>query len=363
MVKNIIFHCPFPLDYKAKSASGIRPIKILQAFYDLGFNVDLVVGYSDERALAIKNIKKKINNGYQYSFVYSESSTMPTALTDPHHLPLKPFLDFNFFSFLKKKNIKIGLFYRDIYWMFEDYGKNLPWYKKQLALFFYRFDLKMYNKLLDKLYLPSLKMGEYIKISNKNIIDALPPAHSTNDYRVQPNYEDNLNLLYIGGMGTDYKMHKLFEALKVLPNISLTLCTRENDWASVKDEYGLIPDNIHVVHKSGNELENLYDNSHLAVLFVEPRDYREFAVPFKLYEYIGRNKPIICTSSTLVGNFVEDKDIGWALEYNTDKLINLLSNITKEEVDNKIQQVLRVKENETWESRAKKVCTDLGIKL
>ncbi|MFV5191874.1 hypothetical protein ACMXYY_06990, partial [Acinetobacter courvalinii] len=171
------------------------------------------------------------------------------------------------------------------------------------------------------------------------------------------------NLLYIGGMGTDYKMHKLFEALKVLPNVSLTLCTRENDWASVKDEYGLIPDNIHVVHKSGNELETIYDNSHLAVLFVEPRDYREFAVPFKLYEYIGRNKPIICTSSTLVGNFVEDKYIGWALEYNTDKLINLLSNITKEEVDNKIQQVLRVKENETWERRAKKVCTDLGIKL
>ncbi|MDC5123615.1 hypothetical protein NRA16_17025, partial [Acinetobacter baumannii] len=105
-MKNIIFHCPFPLDYNAKSASGIRPVKMLKAFESLGYNVDLVVGYTDERRSAINNIKQKIKNGCIYSFVYSESSTMPTALTEPHHLPISPFLDFNFFKFLRKKNIK-----------------------------------------------------------------------------------------------------------------------------------------------------------------------------------------------------------------------------------------------------------------
>lgn len=362
-MKYMIFHCPFTLNPEATSASGIRPLKMLNAFKSIGYNVDIVSGNSFDRKKAIKEIIKNINSGRKYDFVYSESSTMPTALTDHHHLPLRPFLDFNFFKFLKNQNIKIGLFYRDIYWMFEDYGTSLPWYKKQLALLFYRFDLMMYSKLLDKLYLPSLKMGEYINSVNKNIIDALPPAHSTTDYQVIPDYNNKLKLLYIGGMGADYKMHKLFDALRELPNVSLTLCTRANDWSAVKDEYGLLPDNIHVVHKSGNELETLYDNSHLAVLFVEPRDYREFAVPFKLYEYIGRNKPIICTSSTLVGKFVEDKGIGWALEYNTDKLVDLLSNIKKEDIDKKTEQVLFVKENETWESRARKVSADLGVKL
>ncbi|MBN6525944.1 hypothetical protein [Acinetobacter pittii] len=360
-MKNIIFHCPFPLDYNAKSASGIRPVKMLKAFESLGYNVDLVVGYTDERRSAIKNIKQKIKNGYVYSFVYSESSTMPTALTEPHHLPLSPFLDFNFFNFLRKRNIKIGLFYRDIYWMFEDYGKSLPWYKRQLALFFYRFDLKMYKKLLSKLYLPSLKMGDYISIVDKTIFDTLPPAHSTTEYNNKLEYNNELNLLYIGGMGVDYKMHKLFDAIKILPNISLTICTRENDWENVEKEYGVIPENINIVHKSGKELENLYNNSHLAVLFVEPKDYREFAVPFKLYEYIGRNKPIICTSSTLVGDFVEKNNIGWAIEYDTNQLISLLSNMQKKDFDEKTEQVLLLKQNETWESRAKKVCTDLEI--
>ena len=39
---NIIFHCPFVLNYSATSASGIRPIKMLEAFQDLGFNVDVL---------------------------------------------------------------------------------------------------------------------------------------------------------------------------------------------------------------------------------------------------------------------------------------------------------------------------------
>ncbi|MBV7309555.1 hypothetical protein KVY11_12815 [Acinetobacter sp. CWB-G5] len=360
---NMIFHCPFVMDYNATSASGIRPLKMLDAFRSLGFEVDVVAGNSSERKKTIKDIKRKINSGTIYDFAYSESSTMPTALTDKHHLPLCPFLDFSFFQFLKNKNIKIGLFYRDIYWMFDDYGNNLPWYKKQLALFFYRLDLKMYNNLLDKLYLPSLKMGDYINIFNKSIIDNLPPAHSTSNYMVKNNYYKKLNLLYIGGMGVDYRMHKLFEAVKLLPNVCLTLCTRESDWNNVKNEYGLISENINIVHKSGNELGDLYNNAHIAVLFVEPKDYREFAVPFKLYEYIGRNKPIICTSTTLVGDFVANHNVGWVLNYDVNELVNLLSNISKADYDQKVEQVCELKIHETWESRAKKVCTDLGVIL
>lgn len=360
---NIIFHCPFTLSENAKSASGIRPIKMLEAFEKIGFNVDVISGNSSERKKIIKKVLKDIQKGKKYEFLYSESSTMPTALTDFHHLPLHPFVDFKFFSEIKKNNIPLSLFYRDIYWMFDDYGKNLPWYKKQLALFFYKFDLRMYNDFLDKLYLPSMKMGEYIDVVRKDIMDALPPAHSTSEYINKPNYTGKINLLYIGGIGADYKMHKLFNALKKLPNVSLTLCTRESDWLLVKDEYGSLPDNIDIVHKSGSELDVLYDRSHLAVLFVEPKDYREFAVPFKLYEYIGRNKPIICTSSTLVGEFVAENNIGWVLKYDDKELVDLLSHIGKADIDIKSEQVLHVKENETWESRAKKVCADLGIKL
>lgn len=49
MSKNIIFHCPFILNPNAISASGIRPIKMLEAFKKLGFEVDVVSGSTSER--------------------------------------------------------------------------------------------------------------------------------------------------------------------------------------------------------------------------------------------------------------------------------------------------------------------------
>lgn len=74
---------------------------------------------------SINKIKSLIEAGEKFDFCYSESSTMPTLLTEKNHLPSHPFLDFSFFKYLKKNNIKIGLFYRDIHWMFDFYGKGL----------------------------------------------------------------------------------------------------------------------------------------------------------------------------------------------------------------------------------------------
>lgn len=357
---NVIFHCPFELDENAKSASGIRPIKMLKAFETLGCNVDIVSGSSYVRKRKINEIIENIKNGKKYDFLYSESSTMPTALTDSHHLPLKPLLDYNFFSFLKKSNIPISLFYRDIYWMFENYGQNLNFIKKQLALFFYKFDLNMYDKFIDKIYLPSLKMGDYIKIKNREIFDELPPGHSSVDSFVnQLSIGEKLNILYIGGIGPDYQMHALFNAVKDLKNIHLTICTRENDWNKVKSEYSYDSPNIEIVHKSGKELIELYNKAHIAALFVKPQEYRDFAVPFKLFEYVGMNKPILCTNGTLVGDFVATNKIGWSLDYDVDQLKKLLNDFNVNDFNNKLLTTSKFKKDQTWEQRANKVILDM----
>lgn len=357
---NIVFHVPFVLDKNSKSASGIRPIKMLEAFEKLGYKVDVISGCSIVRKKKIKEIIKNIKNGIKYEFVYSESSTMPTALTDYHHLPLRPFLDYNFFKFLKKTNIPVGLFYRDIYWMFDEYGQNLSFLKKQIALFFYRFDLSMYSKYIDKLYLPSLKMGDYIKIENKNIFDQLPPGHSSVDSFVnQLSIGEKLNILYIGGIGPDYQMHVLFDAIKDMDNVHLTICTRENDWEKVKYEYNYVSSNIEVVHRSGEELRDLYNNAHIAALFVRPQEYRDFAVPFKLFEYVGMDKPILCTTGTLVGDFVEKNQIGWSLDYDSNQLKKLLNDFNVNDFNHKLLTVSKFKKNQTWEQRARKVILDM----
>ncbi len=109
--KRCIFHIPNKLDEKSLSGSQVRPRMMIQAFKDIGYDVDVVMGYGKERKKSINIIKNNIKSGIKYDFLYSESSTMPTLLTEKNHLPLYPNLDFGFFKFCKNHGIKIGLFY------------------------------------------------------------------------------------------------------------------------------------------------------------------------------------------------------------------------------------------------------------
>lgn len=363
-MKSIIFHCPFVLKDNAKSASGIRPLKMLEAFKKLGYQVDIVSGDSNSRKQSINEIRKKIKAGKIYDFLYSESSTMPTALTDSHHLPLNPFLDFNFFKFIKSKNIPIGLFYRDIHWLFDHYGIGMPWYKKKIALFFYYFDLKNYNKYIDILYLPSIGMGEFFKNRvSSTIFRELPPAHSVYHKNFEFYTQKKLNLLYVGGVGENYNIQKIFNTVSDNENIDFTICTRELDWDKVKDQYGEVPENINIVHQSGEHIKELYKSADICILYVEPRDYWKFAVPFKLYEYIGENKPILTTKGTFVGDLVSKLNVGWSLEYDDSILRDFFNHIADSELNDKFNNLLNVRDNETWESRARQVAQDLiGLK-
>ncbi len=78
-MKKIIFHLPMEIDKNRPSGSQIRPLKILQAFKNIGYKVDIVMGDVKTRKRQIKKIKRNISNGVKYDFLYSESSTMPTV--------------------------------------------------------------------------------------------------------------------------------------------------------------------------------------------------------------------------------------------------------------------------------------------
>ncbi|UIP27225.1 glycosyltransferase family 1 protein [Photobacterium sp. TLY01] len=363
-MKNIIFHHPLPLDEKSKSASGIRPLRMLSAFRELGYEVDLVVGYSKERKKAIEEVKGNIKAGKKYDFVYAESSTMPNVLTDPHHLPLHPFLDWFFFRFCKKNDIPIGLFYRDIYWCFDAYGAGLNFSKVIVAKAAYRFDLWIYKRNLAKLYLPSEEMGKYIPTVSSDIHSPLPPGHTLPDVETRLPYDKDkkLKLFYVGGMSNHYQLHKLFCAVVNLPNIELTVCTREAEWLGVKHEYPDLTPNIKIVHLSGVEMEKQLNQSDIAVLFVKPQEYWKFASPVKLYEYLGYRKPILASEGTLAGKFVSENRIGWTLPYDVESVSECLQRLS-EKSDATLAPRLALESvslKHSWQARALQVVKELS---
>lgn len=355
-MKKIIIHFPFKIDRSRAAASQLRPIKIIDTFKSLGYDVALVEGYGKERQEQIRQIKDRIKKGEKFEFVYSECNTTPTLLTEKHHYPTYPFLDFSFFKFCKKQGIKIGLFYRDIYWCFPENNQGII---RKIMKWFYLYDLHEYNKYVSTLFVPSYEMVGHIPFKlDMPIAELYPGCEGGGDKEFIRKEENKINILYVGGVGHHYDISMIMEEVKNHPSVNLTICCRPDDWDAVKDEYQhLLADNISVVHKSGAELKDLYSNADIFCLFVRPDKYWEFAVPFKLFETIGYGSPILASKGTWVAKFVKENKIGFTCEYSKDAISKLLENISThleklEDVQNNVRNII---DDNTWVARCHKI--------
>jgi len=357
----MIYHVPFPLNPQAKSGSGLRPLRMLGAFRDIGYDVELVSGESRERSALIKALRKRIAAGERFDFLYSESHTMPTALTDVDHLPRHPFMDVIFLRFARRSGIKVGLFYRDVYWRFPEYKGRVKPLLHAATRALYNVDLLAYKAAVDTLYLPSMGMGKFVPHVPPSRHKALPPGGEINDFP-SPN-KDGIHLFYVGGLGGYYNMHDCVQAVAASRNAWLTMCTREEEWAQNRLGYQeLMNDRIKVVHKNGAELRPYYEQADICMLFIEPSIYRSFAAPLKFAEYIGFGKPVIVNDGTNVAQFVAVHGNGWVVPFEPEGLTSLLDDLAAhpEKVAAVTATALAIREDNTWAARARQVAAELS---
>lgn len=367
MSKKCIVHIPFLLGGdRPPSGSQIRPMKIIEAFKNIGYEADVVSGYAKDRKSKIEEIKRNIESGIKYEFLYTENYTEPTLLTENHHLPTHPFLDFSFFKFCRKNNIKIGLFYRDVYWRFPIYKESVGTLKTIFATHFFKYDLKKYNELLDILYFSDKKMYEYLPFDFKGKVDELPPGidSKVEELNIKPIEENGrIDIFYVGGIGELYNMEVLFEAVNKCEDIFLTVCCREGEWITWKTKYEKYLNNrISIIHKSGKDLKKYMENADLLSLFFEPVEYRTICVGVKMYEYMTYKRPLLSTKYTSMGKTVENYGIGYNIDYSVEELLKLFNDLknNKAQLNEKIEKIEEIYNDQTWEARAKKVAKDLG---
>ena len=364
-MKRCIFYLPYKLDEKAMGARMMRPRKMKKAFEDIGYEVFSITGVSEERRKLIRQVKKEIRNGVKYDFIYMEAHTEPTLLTDPSHLPTHPFLDFGFLRFLKKNNIRIGLFYPDIYWKFDSYGVGLPMWKKKGALWCYQYEMSQYKKLMNKFYLPNYRVAKYLeKEGLTDIIDELPPGSENLQVKEEHKYTgDPIKLFYVGGIGGHYQIGKLIQAVNSNKKYLLTICCRKAEWEKEKEKLQIgSGDQIRIVHLSGDELEKEYAEADICCMIFERDYYVDMAIPYKAFEYLGNEKPVIATSNTAIGDFVEENNVGWCVNNDAGEIGILLNKIAShpELFFAAKKQCRRAKSENLWTVRAQKVADDLS---
>lgn len=364
--KRMVFHIPKPVSLHNKSGSQIRPPRMIKAFKNIGYKIDIISGFAEDRKEKIELIKNKIDKGIKYDFIYSESSTMPTLLSArKNKFTLNFNIDFYFLKHCKNRKIPIGLFYRDIHWRFDEYKKHVNTFKRYIREFFYFYDLLQYKRLVDVLFLPSKSMFEYIPFKFDKKIMGLPPGMISNNLsKVNNNRtKKRFTIFYVGGIGDIYQMHKLFEFASKNEKVQLIVCTRKKEWEKVKNEYiNFLNDNIRIIHKSGNELLPYYAKADIASIFLKPIEYHKFAMPTKLFEYLSYGLPIISSKNTAFGKFIEENNVGWSVNYNKSKLEDIFDTIFKNPnlLQKKKENIKQIKKDNTWKSRAKNVVKSLN---
>ena len=355
-----IFHHPFIVEPGGRSGSAVRSYQLLQAFKRV-MEVEVVTGYARERQHTIRKVKRDVAKGRDFDFVYSESSTLPTLLTEAHHVPTYPNLDFGFLAHLKRKGIPTGLFYRDIYWRFEKYV-HIPLRQRVVSYPFYWYDWWQYQRLVDVLFLPSLEMAQHLPSSwPSEKLAALPPGvplHPKSQTKVRA--KARLNLFYVGGVTPPiYDLTPSFDMLRATPQAQLVLCCREQEWQAWQHHYD-VPGNVTIVHVSGDALKEYYAEADVFIILRHSNPYLEFAMPIKLFEALGYNLPIITTRGNSGGNFVEANGLGWIVE-----TVNEFEQLIRRLVDRPV--LLEEKrrhldlevQKHTWQARAKQVAETL----
>jgi len=354
---NIIFHIPLKIDRNDPSASQIRPRRLMEAFGDLGYSVDVVEGYGRQRRRQIAQIKRKIRGGVQYAFLYSESSTMPTLLTERHHLPLYPWLDFAFFDFCRHKGIPIGLFYRDIHWLYANRHGGL---KQWVARFFYRYDLRRYERLLDVLFLPTSDMMQHIPMRPPASVVQLPSGCVVRPVVHQP--KEGVEVLYVGGIGGNYDLRAFVQAVAQVEGVHLTLCCRDYDWEGVRADYEpLMNGHISVVHLSEGDLGDCFSKADVSAIFFTPNDYLAFAAPFKLFETIGYGVPVMASAGTWTARFVKENRLGLVCENSLNSIVSLLRQLLAgpSVLQQYREQVSAFAHKNTWQARCRQIADAL----
>lgn len=369
----MIFHAPFPLQPDRVAASMLRPLAMRRAFADLGYRVMNVTGYAAQRRRAMTRVRAALAAGARIEFVYSENATIPNALTEPRHLPVHPLLDVAFFRHCRRSGVPVGVFYRDVYWRFPRFREGINPVLEAGLQATYRSELMAFERVGLHLFLPSQAMARHVPHVDPVRMSALPPGAPdvAATRRDSDGWDDGgdedgkeLELLFVGVLQDNYRLDACLRAVIATPGTRVTLCVRQETWETSRDHYApLLPaGRAQVVHRSGAELEPLYRRADLGVLFTEPNPYWDFAVPYKLYEYLAHELPVIAVRGTQTGRLVQEMGIGWVLEYDVEALSALLRHLreTPEEIEAVRRRMRQVVPSQTWQARARQVAEELA---
>ena len=359
MTKTIVYYHPKAIVSDSNRGSEVRVSSMLSAFQQLDYDVRVIAGLSKDRHRQIRKLKSDIAAGLRVEFAYGESTNAPIMLADKTLLPSMFYKDYAFFSWLQKRAIPFGIFYRDLHWAFDFLDQQLPWPLSRLLKPFYYLDWYIYDKYSSVFFLPSQSMNRYLPRERaESTFNALPPGFDSSlkpRAPYDPNSDYPLQLLYVGGIEpTVYDISKFLKIICQRSDVRLILCCRRAEWAKYRHRYEMyMGDNVSLVHANKDELFEYYQQADLSIMMMAGSEYMDFAVPVKLFESIGYCVPIISLGHKEVAEYIKAGDIGWVIN-EPGEFDSLISQLAKNRglLSEKYSNLLAHRDRHSWKIRA-----------
>lgn len=361
------------LDASGQAGSTRRPLEMIEAFRSIGCSVKVLSGLQNqiwERTKRVNRILRYIEEGGSIDFCYIEPPSGPLLCPADVYLIQR----------ISSQGVPVALFYRDAYWLMSDLFGAGSRVKDWIIRLLSKRDLRLFRNSCQVMYYPSdglrrLVDGEARRLKRCKMCREmlLPPGcvipHS--EKLGNPALESVPTAIYVGAANNRYGAPTILASMRAINEQRIRcnlifVCPRDQ-WDGLDEEYSSCCDEdwFSLVHTSdSSELCSLYDKSDFALMAYERSPYNDIAAPIKLFEYISYLKPILSTDCTFSAEFILKNNIGIVVSDSIEQYTAGLEEMCKRfREDGFRSALLRTRESNTWQRRARKVCSDLGFAL
>ena len=213
--------------------SSMRPIKMYNAFKELGWELDTVVGFSNpsnikERTATVNGFIKKIKNHCDYDFCYIE----------PPSGPMFTPADLRLIKLVHKNKVPIAIFYRDAYWKFADWFKNYTTTAKvHMIRAIQGYQWNFFQKYCDIIYCPTQTFCDEMHAKPTTRMAPLPPACEALD-TLSDELPNKKKIIHVGNVSVESGGNILLEAMELVNKkmkVTLELVCRKNEFELLRE--------------------------------------------------------------------------------------------------------------------------------
>ncbi len=167
---------------------------------------------------------------------------------------------------------------------------------------------------------------------------------------------EKLDVFYYGSLADDRGVSLMLKAAERLSGVSFWFA----GWGKNEDAV------VHAEKKLGNVsffgmlsqedvLRRAAGMDVIAMIYDPSYGVNQMASPNKLFEAMAIARPVLVAQGTSIDEIVEDQEIGWAIDYEVDSLVECLRSIEEQDVRERANQSANLYEEYKWTKSAERL--------